>query len=239
MLASVKLVSPLYRVLSQKGVQFRQFQTCYNLLKKASKKSGKGKIDEEEPTEVVDVKQYVLKAKTQFSVTLDLHKKKLSEIRAGSASPSIFDKLSVGKENSKFTDVATTSMKGKNSLIVTVFDPKDTKSVVSSILAAGLNLNPEKIPNNDQQLKISLPPPTTETRKQTCKQLKEVFEEFKNSANKNSLGHIRGDILKQLKNIDKKNDSVKKVIQDLDKLHKEYTNTLQEQLKQAEKNVLG
>ncbi|CUS23722.1 LAQU0S11e02784g1_1 [Lachancea quebecensis] len=239
MLASWRFVSPIHRVSTLKGVRLRRFQTSNLLLKKASKKSGKGKTDEEEPTEVVDVKKYIQKAKEQFSVTVDLHKKKLSEIRAGSASPSIFDKLSVGKGNSKFTDIATTSMKGRNSLIVTVFDPKDTKSVVSSILAAGLNLNPEKIPNNDQQLKISLPPPTTETRKETCKQLKEVFEEFKNSANKNSLGHIRGDILKELKNIDKKNDTVKKVTQDLDKLHKEYSSILQEHLKQAEKNVLG
>ncbi|SCV03385.1 LAME_0H10000g1_1 [Lachancea meyersii CBS 8951] len=210
------------------------------LTKKATKKAGKGKkADDDEEVEIVDLKSYIQQATTAFQKSVELHQKKLNELKAGTSNPTIFDKLKVGKENLKFTDLATTSTKGRNGLIITVFDPKDTKSVISSILGAGLNLNPERIPNNEQQLKVSLPPPTTETRKQNCKLLKDVFEEYKNSANKNSLGHIRGEILKALKTIDKKNDSVKKVTQDLEKLHKEYTQKLQDSLKQAEKSVLG
>lgn len=205
----------------------RMFSTSIPVLKKVSKKASKGKKGEdEEVTEVIDVKQYIQRATEKFNTTLELHKKRLNDFKLGAANASVFDALKVGKDNVKFTDLATTSLKGRNSLIVTVFDPKDTKLVISSILGAGLNLNPERIANNDQQLKIALPPPTTETRKQTCKQLKEVFESFKNSANKSSLGHVRGEILKELKNIDKKNDSVKKITQDLEKLHKDYIGKL-------------
>ncbi|SCU87922.1 LADA_0E07052g1_1 [Lachancea dasiensis] len=222
------------------GHQFRQFHCTSLVWKKASKKTGKVKNgDDEEKFEIVDLKQYIQRATVGFDKSLELHKKSLNELRSGTSNPNIFDKLKVGKDGSKFTDLATTSTKGKSSLVVTVFDPKDTKSIISSIMAAGLNLNPERIPNNEQQLKISLPPPTTETRKQMCKKLKEVFEEYRNSANKNSLGHVRAEILKELKKIDKKNDSVKKIIQDLEKLHKEYTGRLQDSFKQAEKSVLG
>ncbi|SCU88443.1 LAFA_0E12728g1_1 [Lachancea sp. 'fantastica'] len=221
-------------------VQVRSLHSSSVLAKKVTKKAGKGKkVEEDEVVEIVDIKSYIQRATTAFEKSVELHKKRLNELKAGNSNPAIFDKLKVGKENLKFTDVATTSMKGRNSLLVTVFDPKDTKSVVSTILGAGLNLNPERIPNNEQQLKVALPPPTTETRKQNCKLLKDVFEEYKNSANKHSLGHIRGEILKELKTIDKKNDSVKKVIQDLEKVHKDYTSKLQDSLKQAEKSVLG
>ncbi|SCV05577.1 LANO_0H10550g1_1 [Lachancea nothofagi CBS 11611] len=222
------------------GSQARLFHHSATHSKKAGKKAAKGKkADEEEIIELIDVKGYIQQATDHFDKTIELHKKNLNEVKSGASNPAIFDKLKVGKDGSKFTDLATTSTKGRNGLIVTVFDPKDTKLIVSTILAAGLNLNPERIPNNEQQLKISLPPPTTETRKQTCKQLKEIFEEYKNSANKNSLGHARSEILKELKKIDKKNDSVKKITQDLEKLHKDYITKLQDSLKQAEKSVLG
>lgn len=212
-----------------------------NWAKKKGKTGGKtGKNTEpEEEVELVDVKEYVSKASKEFEKTVDLFKKKLAEKKVGSASTSIFDELKVGKEGWKFTDLATTSMKGRNALIVTVFDPKDTKNVISAIMGAGLNLNPEKIPDNEQQLKVALPPVTTETRQGICKELKKVFEDYKHSSFKFSLGHIRGEILKDLKKLQKQNDGVKKVIQDVEKLHKDYTTKLQDQLKQAEKAVMN
>lgn len=218
----------------------RQISYSYPLWKKSRGKQAKNDASEDnEEVVVIDVKKYIEQATDGFRTTLELHKKKLNEARLGTANPQIFNGLKIGKEGHKFTDLATTSLRGRNSLLVTVFDPKDTKNIISGIMAAGLNLNPEKIPNNEQQLKVSLPPPTTESRKQMCKELKKVFEEFKNSSSKNSLGHIRGEVMKELKKIDKKNDSVSKIIQDVEKLHKEYTTKLQDQLKQAEKSVMG
>lgn len=214
--------------------------SAFILAKKKGKTGGKHTKDAQETEfEVVDVKKFVSQATAEFEKTLELHKKKLAQKKVGSASTTIFDELKVGKEGRKYTDVATTNLKGRNALIVTVFDPKETKNVISAIMAAGLNLNPEKIPNNEQQLKVSLPPVTTETRLAVCKELKAVFEEYRHSALKESLGHIRGEIMKELKKLEKKNDDVKKVIQDVEKLHKEYTTKLQDQLKQAEKSVMN
>ncbi|BAO39717.1 ribosome-recycling factor [Kluyveromyces marxianus] len=221
-------------------VNVRGFNSSALLFAKKKAKAAKGgKNSTEEPLEVIDVKKYVKDATNQFEKTLELHKKKLAEKKIGTASPAIFNDLKVGKDGQKFTNVAATSLKGRNSLIVTVFDPKDTKNVVSAIMGAGMNLNPERIPNNDQQLKVSLPPITTETRQALCKDLKKVFEDYKHSAMKDSLGHIRSEIMKDLKHLEKKNDDVKKVIQDIEKVHKEYVNKLQEQLKQAEKSIMN
>lgn len=226
------------------SVTRRGFSSSSILLKKsnASRKGNKDTSNSAASTtdveESVDPKEFLKKANTLFSETVELHDKKLSELKQGKANPKIFDELKL-LDGKRFTDVASTSVKGKNALIVTVYDPKDTKNIISTIMGAGLNLNPEKDVNNDQMLKVLLPPPTTESRLNLCKELKQVFEHYKNSTMKQSLGYIRGDIIKQLKQFDKRNDSVRKVSQDLEKIHKDYTTKLQEQLKQAEKSIMN
>ncbi|AQZ15926.1 RRF1 (YHR038W) [Zygosaccharomyces parabailii] len=231
-------VAKMLRITPLASFSSRQFTSSTILLKKTAsgKKNAKLSIPDEEVEETVDVSQYVKRAQDAFQKTLELHKKKLNEFKQGVANPHVFDRLKL-KDGSKFKDVASTSMKGKNALLVTVYDPKDTKNVISTIMAAGLNLNPERVPNNDQQLKIALPPLTTETRTNMCKDLKKIFEEYKNSSSKDSLGYVRSEILKEMKHLAKKNDSVKKTIQDIEKIHKDYVTQMQQQLVQAEKNV--
>lgn len=215
----------------------RGFQGSAQLLKKHSGNKKNAKEVEEE-FDVIDLTQYSKQAQKEFTNTLDLHKKKLNETKQGVADPRMLDDIKM-QDGTPLKTIASTSMKGKNALLVTVYDPKDTKHVVSSILAANLNLTPVKVPNNEQQLKIALPPPTTESRLKLCKSLKAVFEEYKNSSSRHSLGHIRGEILKDMKSLSKKDDKVRKVIQDVEKIHKEYVSKLEEQLKQAEKNVMN
>lgn len=219
-------------------ISHRAFQSSTQLCKKhsSSKKNGKESKEEEEVS-VIDLSQYSKTARKEFTNTLDLHKKRLNETRQGAADPRMLDDLKM-QDGQPMKNVASTSLKGKNSLLVTVYDPKDTKHVISSILAANLNLTPVRVPNNEQQLKIALPPPTTESRLKMCKTLKAVFEEYKNSSSKYSLGHIRAEIMKDMKSLSKKDDNVRKVIQDVEKIHKEYVSKLEEQLKQAEKSVM-
>lgn len=218
----------------------RGFYSSAQLLKKHSgnKKNQKDAGKEEEETAIVDLGQYSRTAQQEFAKTLELHKKKLNETKKGVSDPSMLDDLKM-QDGVPLKNVASTSLKGKNSFLVTVYDPKVTKQVISAILAANLNLTPVRVPNNEQQLKIALPPPTTESRQRLCKSLKAVFEEYKNSSSKHSLGYIRGEILKDMKSLSKKDDNVRKVMQDLEKLHKEYVTKLQEQLKQAEKSFMN
>lgn len=223
--------------LLSKTILSRKFQTSSLLLKK---KAPKGKVasTEEEEVEIVDPNLYVKELTTKFDKSVELYQKELNEKRLGSFNSKIFDKLEL-KNGKVFKDMASTALKGKGSLLVTVFDPNEVKNIVSAILAAGLNLNPERVPTNNQQLKIPLPPPTTESKKQLCKDLKAVFEKYKQSQSKNSLGHIRNEVMKELKGLQKKDESIKKIIQNVEKIHKDYVTKMTDQLKQAEKNVMG
>ncbi|CCH58085.1 hypothetical protein TBLA_0A02860 [Henningerozyma blattae CBS 6284] len=192
---------------------------------------------EDDITEIVEVSSYAKRAENQFAETLEACKKALNDAKQGNSNPKIFNKMKL--QNGKiFTDVATISTKGANALLVTVFDPKDVNVIISSIFSAGLNLNPQKIPNNNQQLKIALPPITTESRQKKCKELKEIFELYKNSSKKESLTAIRLNILKEMKNIQPRTDEVKKALQDVEKIHKEYGTKLQDIYKTIEKNMM-
>lgn len=218
----------------------RGFASSAQLLKKHSgnKKNQKDVEKNDEEVAIVDLEQYSKTAQQEFAKTLELHKKQLNETKKGVSDPSMLDGINM-PDGVPLKNVASTSLKGKNSFLVTVYDPKDTKQVISAILGANLNLTPVRVPNNEQQLKIALPPPTTESRQRLCKSLKSVFEEYKNSSSKHSLGYVRAEILKEMKSLSKKDDHVRRVMQDLEKLHKEYVTKLQDQLKQAEKSVMG
>lgn len=213
----------------------RNFSTSAFLLKKKPK----GKTVEQEPVDIIDVQKYITDAKEKFTKALDLHQQKLNTTRQATTDIHMFDKLKL-TDGTVFTDVASTSVRGKNSLLITVFDPQQVKKVVSCILAAGLNLNPERVAGegNEQLLVVPLPPQTRETRLLKVKELKEVYETFRNSNMHWSLSHIRKDSMQHLKKV-QQDDSVKKAIKELENIHKEYANKLTEQYKQVEKNLMN
>lgn len=236
------LVLPIRRLpllTNQRQIHSSLVLTAKNRNKNGDDKGKKNaKMNKDEPSEIVEVQQYLIQAKEKFDKTLKLHEVKLNECKQGISNIHIFDSLQL-PNGTKFNDVATTTQKGKNMLLISVYDPKDVKKIISCILASGLNLTPEKMSAdpNEQMLKVMLPPRTKESRLQQVKDMKQIFEKFKNSGLNYSLGVVRRDYMNKLKKVQQTND-VKKCIKDLESLHKEYSNKLQEQLKHAEKNVL-
>lgn len=212
---------------------------CYKKQTKSSKgnKKSKGTEDEEEVIEF-DFGKLLKDTEANFKESLKVHKEKSAEAKLGKANTSIFDNLEVHLSHgqaAKFTDIAHTTLKGR-SLLITVFDPKDTKNVVSAVIGANLNLNPQVDPKNPQLLKVPLPSPTAEVKNETAKQLKVVFETFKSSSSKYSLSSVRGDAMKELKSL-KKSDDLKKTMAQVEQLYKQYLKQLSDNYKDLEKAV--
>lgn len=125
---------PASRSISNTSVVFKA-STAKKLFKKFK----------QEDTFVIEDPSHVLpNFEAKLKESLEHHKKSITETKLGANNPTIFDKISVdtGKGRQIFTSVAQTAMKGRN-LIITVFDPNNTKHVVSAILGSGLNINPE------------------------------------------------------------------------------------------------
>lgn len=175
---------------------------------------------------------------------VDRFGKVANEAKLGKSNPQIFDNLIINTADGEFpfTSTAQTAVKGRN-FMITVFDPSNTKHIVSAILASNLNMTPIADPQNKQQLKVPLPPVTTESKKETVKHLKDSFEKLRNgpgghSKNAHTLASIRGDLKKRLSKKQKKSDEDARAWNDFEKLHKQYCDKLQELFKTAEKAIM-
>lgn len=231
---------PRSRVPAVRSV--RNFHATHlNLKKRLSKKT----VEVEESDAAigaVDIDFKELEAK--MHAVVERFGKVANEAKLGKSNPLIFDNLNVKTADGElpFTSTAQTAVKGRN-FMITVFDPSNTKNIVNTILAANLNMTPIADPQNKQQIKVPLPPVTTDSKKETVKHLKESFEKLRNgpgghSKNAHTLASIRGDIKKRLSKKQKKSDDETKAWNDFEKLHRQYCDKLQEVFKVAEKAIM-
>ncbi|KAK6204975.1 ribosome recycling factor-domain-containing protein [Scheffersomyces amazonensis] len=242
---------PIQRqVLAQKFVVQRSFHVSNIVLAKGKgkKNNKKGNAKEEEEEEEIQVEAPTIDfndATTRFENLIQKFNKAASEIKLGKSNPNLFNKLQVKihDEFIPFTSLAQTSVKGRN-FVITLFDPNNAKHIINTILGSELNLSAQVDPTNKLALKVPLPPITSETKKESAKHLKEIYEKFKNANPKQhneSLGNIRAEIRskfeKTLKS-NKKNDAEVKELAKFDKLHKQYSDKLSEAFKTAETSIL-
>lgn len=225
------------------------FQSSTILGKKGkAKTSGKKNkkedfSDSEDNLDTPKVEIDFTESEKRFQDVLEKFTKVANEAKLGRTSPTIFDKLKVNTEGGEipFTSVAQTSLKGRN-FIVTVFDPKYTKSIVNAVLGSDLNMNPQSDPSNSQSLKVPLPPVTTESKNSLLKKLKEEYEKYRNGHKQvSSLAQVRTDVRHKVqKGLKKKklSDEEEKLLQEFEKMHKTYLEKLLDIYKAAEKAIM-
>lgn len=213
--------------------------TTLNKKKPRGSNASKQKTKEDGNEEIVDAATYVRSAETEYAKSLQVFEKSIVDLRQQRAKGiSVFDELIV-KDGRKFKELATTTSKGGAALLITVFDAREVKDVISAILASGLNLTPIRIPDNEQQLKVALPPPTVESRKELVREWKTQYDKFRHSHDSRSLDSIRSVFQKSLKNLDNSDsDNVKRALKQLEKIHQEYAKGLQDIHKRLEKTLV-
>lgn len=219
----------------------RNFHQSFITLKKKAKKGAKD-VEEDTSSEppLIDFDD----ATKRLQSVVDKFAKQANEAKLGKTNPQIFDHLHVETVDGEvpFTTLAQTAIKGRN-FIITVFDPANTKHLVNAILASDLNMNPIADPSNKQLLKVPLPPVTTESKKESVKHLKTVFEKVRNGPggsgrSSSTLAAIRADIKHKISKKKKMTDAETQVWNDYEKLHKQYVEKLGEVFKAAETAIL-
>lgn len=166
-----------------------------------------------------------------------------NEAKLGKTNPHIFDALPVqiADGDAPFNTLAQTSIKGRN-LVITVFDPANTKHVINAILGSELNMNPIADPSNRQQLKVPLPPVTTESKAENVKHLKAVYEKYRNGPGSgrhaNTLAAVRADVKLKVAKKKKMTPSEALVWTEYEATHKKYVESLTEVFKAAEVAIM-
>lgn len=220
----------------------RNFASSLLVQKKAKKgEKIKGeKVTEEAvyPKDLIDFE----KVKEKLQGVVERFSKHCNDAKLGKTNPKVFDHLMVKTDHGDmpYTSVAQTNVKGRN-FIMTVYDPANTQHIINAVLGSDLNLNPVADPSNKLTLKVPLPPITTESKKESVKDLKTVYEKLKNGSGLSKIGSlssIRADTRHKLTKNKKLTDIESSVWNDYEKIHKDYVSKLAALMKAAEEAIM-
>lgn len=108
-------------------------------------------------------------AQTRMAKSIDALKHTLTSIRTGRATPALLDRVTVsayGNASTPLNQVASISNADAHSLLVTPFDKGMIKEIEKGLY------NAEFTPNTlGTAIRINMPPPTEERRKELAKQV--------------------------------------------------------------------
>ena len=160
-----------------------------------------------------DIKQ---DAQTRMAKSIDALKHSLTSIRTGRASPSLLDRVSVRAYGSEvpLNQVASISVSEGISLVITVFDKGMIKDVEKAIYASDLGLTPNV---SGTVIRLNLPPPTEERRRELGKQVQKEGEGAK-IAIRNIRQDANKEVAKLLKDKAISEDDKKRGEDDIQKL---------------------
>jgi ribosome recycling factor len=175
-------------------------------------------------------------AKARMEKSLGALKDDFKGIRTGRASPALLDKLRVTYYDQKvpLSQVATVSAPEARLLVVQPFEKAMLGEIEKEIQKADLGFNPS---NDGKVLRISIPPLTSDRRKELSKQAKGMAEN-----SKVAIRNIRRDTIEELKKQQKggkiTEDELKQQETDLQKTHDKFIQDIDKVLSDKEKEIL-
>ncbi|MEG0184767.1 MAG: ribosome recycling factor, partial [Stenotrophomonas sp.] len=113
-------------------------------------------------------------AQTRMAKSIDALKHTLTSIRTGRATPALLDRVTVnayGNASTPLNQVASISNPDAHSLLVTPFDKSMIKEIEKGLY--NIELTPNTIGTS---IRVNLPPPTEERRKELGKQVQKEGE---------------------------------------------------------------
>jgi ribosome recycling factor len=112
----------------------------------------------------------------QMAKSIEHFDRELRGIRTGRATTALIDYVKVDYYGSAtdLRELAAISVPEPTRLLVKPFDPSSTSSIVKAIETADLGLNPQV---DAQAIRINVPPPSAERRKQLVAQVRKMAED--------------------------------------------------------------
>lgn len=188
---------------------------------------------EEIQAEKAAVEDYV---KQRMDKTIESVKSKFNSIRTGRAAPSMLDRVEVEYYGTPVSlkSIAQISTSDSSSLVVQPFDKSSLKIIEKALVASDLGMTPN---NDGEVIRLSVPPLTSDRRKELSKVVAKQAEE-----GKVALRNIRRDGVKAYQKLEKdkklSEDIVRDLTNDLQKVTDEYIKKIDSIFKEKEKEVL-
>jgi ribosome recycling factor len=159
----------------------------------------------------------------------------LARVRAGRANVAILDGVKVNSYGMMvpLNQVANVSVPDPRTIAIKPWDKKAIRDIEKAIMDSDVGITPE---NNGEVIRLNIPQPTEERRRDLVKQCNKIGEKAKVE-----IRNVRGDIKDKLKKAIKdglSEDNEKDAELDLQKLHDKYIKQIDDIYAKKEKEIM-
>jgi len=174
-------------------------------------------------------------AKDGMSSALNFFDKELQKIRAGKASPQMLEGLKVDYYGNPtpVEQVGNISTPDARQIVIQPWERNMLPIIEKAILAANLGFTPQ---NNGEFIRIVVPTPTEERRKELVKKAKQEAEQAK--VNIRNLRRTGNEVGKKLKDTGTSEDEVKKLETDIQKATDDFIGKIDKIIEAKEKEIM-
>ena len=185
--------------------------------------------------DLIDVKETLKKSEERMEMAAMFLEDELNRIRAGRANVAILDGVRVESYGSKvpLNQVANVSVPDPRTIAIKPWDRKEIRAIEKAIMDSDVGITPE---NNGEVIRLNIPIPTEERRRDLTKQCAKIAEKAKVE-----VRNVRGDIKDKLKKAIKdglSEDNEKDAELELQKIHDKYIKKIDDLLAAKNKEIM-
>ena len=184
---------------------------------------------------MLDVKETLKKSEERMEMAAMYLEEELNRIRAGRANVAILDGVRVDSYGSKvpLNQVANVSVPDPRTIAIRPWDKKEIRAIEKAIMDSDVGITPE---NNGEVIRLNIPIPTEERRRELTKQCAKIAEKAKVE-----VRNVRGDIKDKLKKAIKdglSEDNEKDAELELQKIHDKFIKKIDDLLAAKNKEIM-
>lgn len=184
---------------------------------------------------MIDVKEVLQDAEERMEMAAMFLEEQLSRIRAGRANVAILDGIKVESYGMMvpLNQVANVSTPDARTIAIKPWDKKAIRAIEKAIMDSEVGITPD---NNGEVIRLAIPQPTEERRRELTKQCNKIGEKAKVE-----VRNVRGDLKDKLKKAIKdglSEDIEKDAENDLQKVHDKYIAKLESLLEEKNKEIM-
>ncbi len=187
-------------------------------------------------TTIGNTKDAMAAAKTRMEKAVEDFRKELATIRTGRANASLLDHVRVDYHGTPMpvNQLGTLTVPDPTMIMIAPWDPSVVPLIDKAIRTADLGLNPT---NDGKVVRVPVPSPTEERRKELVKQLHKVLENHRTA-----VRNVRRDLKEAIEKLEKEKkiseDEKKRSLDELEKISHAETKKIEDLSASKEKEVL-
>jgi ribosome recycling factor len=183
----------------------------------------------------MDTQTCLKQAKDNMNATVAHFDKELQKVRAGKASPQMLDGIKVDYYGNPtpIDQVANVNTPDAHQIVIQPWERNMLPVIEKAILAANIGVTPQ---NNGEFIRLVIPAPTEERRKELVKKAKQEAEQTKVAIR--NIRRTANDDAKKLKDDGVEEDAVKKLEGDIQKATDEAISKVDKIMEAKEKEIM-